>query len=116
VVLKNLPACPTKMLTVLLEALLDGVVAIRHLLSAKPRRIARTRAAFLWRAASGLRPCTATSENQRGDGRQDNSVHFAPPQDDLRWPVLKRPERRPAQKISSGQRVRIYFPFCELSQ
>jgi hypothetical protein len=61
VVLKNLPACPTKMLTVLLEALLDGVVAIRHLLSAKPRRIARTRAAFLWRAASGLRPCTATS-------------------------------------------------------
>jgi hypothetical protein len=40
VVLKSLPACPAKSFTVLLEALLDGVVALRQLLSAKPRRVA----------------------------------------------------------------------------
>jgi hypothetical protein len=41
VVLKCLPACPAKSLTVLLQALLDGVIASGQLFSAKPRRIAR---------------------------------------------------------------------------
>jgi hypothetical protein len=50
-VLKGLPACPTEVLTVLLETLLDGVVAIRHLFSAKPRRIARTGFPLLGSAA-----------------------------------------------------------------
>jgi hypothetical protein len=35
VVLKGLAACSAKPVTVLLQALLDGAVAIRHLLSAK---------------------------------------------------------------------------------
>ena len=36
VILKGLPACGAKPVTVLLQALLDGAVAIRQLLSAKP--------------------------------------------------------------------------------
>jgi hypothetical protein len=36
VILKCLAACPAKSFTVLLEALLDGVIAFRQLISAKP--------------------------------------------------------------------------------
>jgi hypothetical protein len=39
-ILKNLPACSTELVAFLLETLLDGVVAVRHLLSAKPRGVA----------------------------------------------------------------------------
>jgi hypothetical protein len=62
-----------KLVAMLLEALLDGAVAIRHLLSAKPRRIARTSAPLLRRAA--LRLCIATAENQDGNCQQNNSAH-----------------------------------------
>jgi hypothetical protein len=75
VILKCLAACPAKSFTVLLEALLDGVIALRQLISAKPRRIARASLPFLRRALSGLRSRIATSQNQRGNGYQNNSAH-----------------------------------------
>jgi hypothetical protein len=54
-VLEGLPACPTKVCAVLLEALLNGVVAVGHLLSAEPRRIARAGAPLLSSTVSALR-------------------------------------------------------------
>jgi hypothetical protein len=74
-ILKNLPACSAQLFTVLLEALLDRGVAIRHLLSAKPRRVARASRLLLRSTVSGLRQCTATPENQRGNCCQNNSAH-----------------------------------------
>jgi hypothetical protein len=74
VVLKDLPACSTELFAVLLEALLDGVVAICQLLSTKPRCIARAGLMFLRRAV--LRSRIAPSQNQRGNCYQDNSAHL----------------------------------------
>jgi hypothetical protein len=91
VLLKCLAACPAKSFTVLLEALLDGVIAFRQLISAKPRRIARASLAFLRRALSGLGSRIAASQNQRGNGYQNNSAHCflqgnrSIPLDGLRW-------------------------------
>jgi hypothetical protein len=86
--LKHLPACPAKPVTMLLKALLDGVVALGHLLSAKPRCIARASLMLLRRPLSGLRSCIATSQNQQRKSYQSNSAHcylqyahFAPPQE-----------------------------------
>jgi hypothetical protein len=62
VILKDLPAGVTKLFAVLLEALLDGAVAVSQLLSAKPRCIARTRAPFLRSARLCLR--VAIAQNQ----------------------------------------------------
>lgn len=73
--LKCLAACPAKSFTVLLEALLDGVIAFRQLISAKPRRIARASLPLLRRALSGLRSRIATSQNQRGNCYQNKSAH-----------------------------------------
>jgi hypothetical protein len=39
--LKHSSACPTEAVTVVLKALLDGIVAFRQLVPAKARRIAR---------------------------------------------------------------------------
>ncbi|MDB5636965.1 MAG: hypothetical protein JWP51_1873 [Bradyrhizobium sp.] len=75
VLLKCLAACPAKSFTVLLEALLDGVIAFRQLISAKPRRIARASLPLLRRALSGLRSRIATSQNQRGNCYQNKSAH-----------------------------------------
>ena len=47
VAFENLPAGPAKLSAMLLEALLDGAVAIAQLLPAQPRRVARTGAALL---------------------------------------------------------------------
>jgi hypothetical protein len=66
-ILKNLPACSTELLAVLLEALLNGVVAVRHLLSAKPRGVARAGAPLLRSTVWDLRQCIATSQSQRGN-------------------------------------------------
>jgi hypothetical protein len=92
VLLKYLAACPAKSFTVLLEALLDGVIAFRHLISAKPRRIARASLPFLRRALSGLGSRIATSQDQRGNGYQNNSAHCflhcnrsIPIRNGLRW-------------------------------
>jgi hypothetical protein len=74
VVLKNLPACAAKSFPVLLEALLDGIVAICHLLSAKPRRIVR--ASLLLLRGAGLRSRRATSQNQDGNCYQNDSAHL----------------------------------------
>jgi hypothetical protein len=72
VILKDLPACVTELLAVLLEALLDGVVAVSQLLSAKPRCVARTSVALLRRARLGLR--VAIAQNQHGKC-QHNPAH-----------------------------------------
>jgi hypothetical protein len=61
-VLKDLPACPAKLFTLLLEALLDGVVTFCHLLSAKPRRIAGASLVLL--RSARRRSCIATSQSQ----------------------------------------------------
>jgi hypothetical protein len=63
VVLKGLPACSAKSFTVLLEALLNGVIAICQLRSAKPRCVARACLALLRIASSGLRACVAICQN-----------------------------------------------------
>src|SRR5712691_12513152 len=74
VVLKNLPACAAKLFAVLLEALLDGMVAICHLLSAKPRRIVR--ASVLLLRGAGLRSRRAISQNHDGNCYQNDSAHL----------------------------------------
>ena len=74
VVLKNLPACAAKSFPVLLEALLDGIVTISHLLSAKPRRIVRASLLLLRRA--GLRSRRAISQNHDGNCYQSDSAHL----------------------------------------
>jgi hypothetical protein len=61
---KRFPACSAEPLTVLLEALLDGVITICQLLSAKPRSVARASLLLLQGASAGLRPCVATYQNQ----------------------------------------------------
>jgi hypothetical protein len=82
VVLKNLPACAAKSFPVLLEALLDGIVAIRHLLSAKPRRIVR--ASLLLLRGAGLRSRRAISQNHDGNCYQNDSAHLLLLRYDLR--------------------------------
>src|SRR3981081_3158765 len=78
VVLKRLPACSAKSVAVLLETLLDGAIAIRQLLSAKPRRIPRASTALL--RSAGLRLRIAASQDQCGDQcgncDQENSAHL----------------------------------------
>src|SRR3979490_1246054 len=74
VVLKRLPACSAKSVAVLLETLLDGAIAIRQLLSAKPRRIPRASTALL--RSAGLRLRIAASQDQCGNCDQENSAHL----------------------------------------
>jgi hypothetical protein len=59
VIFKNLPTGSPKPFTVLLEALLNGAIAVPQLRSAKPRRVARASLMLLRRA--GLRSRIATS-------------------------------------------------------
>jgi hypothetical protein len=56
---KGFPACSAKSFAVLLEALLDGAIAICQLRSAKSRGVARAGVALLRRALLGLRSCVA---------------------------------------------------------
>jgi len=114
VVFKSLPACPAKPFTVLLEALLDGVIAIRHLLSAKPRCITRAGLVLLGGAVSGFRSRIAASQNQCGNGYQNNFAHSLLPVLLPVWSAISvprghdggstgfvRPRRRPATKRGS---------------
>jgi hypothetical protein len=67
VFLKHLPARPAESFTALLEALLDGGIAVRHLLSAKPRCIAGASLLLFGCAPSGLRLRNVTAQNQHGN-------------------------------------------------
>jgi hypothetical protein len=75
VILKDFPASRAKSSAVLLEALLDGVVPFCHLLSTKPRGVARASILLLRSSPSGLRSCIATAQNQRGNCHQNDSAH-----------------------------------------
>jgi hypothetical protein len=77
VVLKYFPARASKPITVLLETLLNGIVAIGHLLSAKPRRV--TRASLPLLRGAGLGQCRGTAKDQRGDCDQNDPAHWVPP-------------------------------------
>jgi len=121
VVLKKLPACAAKSFPVLLEALLDGIVAIRHLLSAKPRRIVR--ASLLLLRGAGLRSRRATSQNQDGNCYQNDSAHLLLLRDmicDQPTPRRMTPimicGKRVCRRLSRSQCVRVYFTFGEVGQ
>jgi hypothetical protein len=77
VVLKCLAAGAAEPITVLLEALLNGIVAIGHLLSAKPRSVARTSLPLL--RGAGLSQRSRTAKDQPGNCDQNDPVHWVPP-------------------------------------
>src|SRR6266404_6649359 len=77
VCLKHPSARPAEAIAVLLEALPDGIIAIRQLVSAKARRIAR--AGILLFGCAPLRLRHAASQNQRGNCDEKNSAHAHPP-------------------------------------
>jgi hypothetical protein len=64
VILKDGPAGAAEAFTMLLEALLDSIVTLTHLLSAKPRRVARASLPLLRTAVLRLR--IAAAKSQRG--------------------------------------------------
>ena len=116
VVLKCLSARSAKSFAILLEALLDGVIALRQFIPAKPRGIARAGVSLLRGAFLGS--CVAKSQNQDVNYHQNNSAHgflryFCSLLQDL---IRDRLARVAWQTPSGGHRVPVYLAFGELGQ